>query len=290
MIDTHLHIIDRAAINYPWLASTPPLNRDFLWDEYHREAARGGIDQAMFMEVDADPAQNFAEIRLVQKIANAHDPKRGQPILTAAIMAAFPESPRFAEEISQYQANPLLRGLRRVLHVMPTETLRDMLRSEMFRRNIRALTGTGLSFDLVIPIEAATLVAAVIDQAPDVTFILDHAGRPNIDLNRLPDNRAAWRDGIKRLAACPNLMVKISGLVDRADLGGWGVNDLRPIFETVIEQFGWQRVVWGSDWPVCTLAGGLKPWVEASRALVAECSPAEQLALFRRNAQRIYRL
>ena len=282
MIDTHLHVIDRAALEYPWLAGVPPLNRDFLWAEYQVLANRCGITQSIFMEVDVAASQNWAEMAYVGSLSRAHSDK-----LVAAIMAGRPESPEFITP-NLAHSQKFIKGMRRVLHVLPPEQLRDILASEIFVNNLRRLGELGFTFDLCIPIEAADEIARVIDRVPKLTFILDHAGRPNIDTKAQPDNYQAWRHGIKHLAKRPNIVVKISGLIDRADPIGWRLADLKPIIETVITEFGWQRVIWGSDWPVCNLAGGLAEWVAASRALVADCSPDEQNALFHENAKRIY--
>ncbi|MCX8506937.1 MAG: amidohydrolase family protein [Alphaproteobacteria bacterium] len=282
MIDTHLHLIDRAALDYPWLSQVPPLNRDFLWAEYQALADRCGITQSIFMEVDVTAPQNWAEMAYVGSLSRAYPDK-----LVAAIMAGRPESPEFiAPNLAHSQK--FIKGMRRVLHVLPPEQLRDILSSDIFVENLRRLGELGFTFDLCIPIEAADEIARVIDAVPNLTFILDHAGRPNIDTKTQPDNHQAWRHGIKHLSKRRNVVVKISGLIDRADPVRWRLADLRPFIETVISEFGWQRVIWGSDWPVCNLAGGLSEWAAASRALVADCSPDEQNALFHENAQRIY--
>lgn len=291
IIDTHLHVIDRAALDYPWLKGVPPLNRDFLWAEYQNEAKSLGIAQSLFMEVDVAPTQNLAEMEYVRKIAGEN---RGgaSPQISGAIIACRPESMHFLADLDKISGNPAVqgwvKGVRRVLHVMELRELQDMLALPLFQSNICALAERGLNFDLCIPIEAAAEIAHLIDQAPNVTFILDHAGRPNIVPNQ-SEQRILWQNGLKLLAKRPNLAVKISGLVDRA-VQDWSLDDLRPFVETTIEIFGWSRVVWGSDWPVCTLAGGLTKWVAASRALLQNCSASEQEAIFHANATKIYRL
>ena len=127
---------------------------------------------------------------------------------------------------------------------------------------------------------------ALADLAPDVTFILDHCGVPDIKGGGFD----AWKRGISDLAARPNVIAKISGIVAYADSGTWSAATLRPYMEHVIDCFGWRRVVWGSDWPVCTLGGGLLAWVAATHAVLSGCSNDERDGLFWKNADRVWKL
>ncbi len=119
-----------------------------------------------------------------------------------------------------------------------------------------------------------------------MTFVLDHCGVPNVRDRELDP----WRADIAALAKLPNVACKISGIVAYADPAGWTVDDLRPFVEHVIAVFGWDRVVWGSDWPVCTTTADLTRWVAATHALIAGASDSEKERLLSTNATRIYRL
>jgi predicted TIM-barrel fold metal-dependent hydrolase len=127
---------------------------------------------------------------------------------------------------------------------------------------------------------------ALAELAPGVAFILDHCGVPDIRGGDFD----AWKRGISDLAARPNITAKISGIVAYADSGTWTAETLRPYVEHVIDCFGWNRVVWGSDWPVCTLGGGLLAWVAATHAVLDGCSDDERDSLFWKNADRIWQL
>lgn len=126
---------------------------------------------------------------------------------------------------------------------------------------------------------------ALVDLAPGVTFILDHCGVPDIK----GDDFAVWRGGITEIAKRPNVIAKISGIVAYAD-AQWQAETLKPYVHHVIGSFGWDRIVWGSDWPVCTLGGGLATWIAATHALVSGCSESEKTKLFSGNAERVWTL
>jgi len=277
IIDTHLHIIDKAALAYPWLSSVPPLDRDFLYRTYETEAKRVGISTTLHMEVDVDPAEQEAETAYVRRIA-AEDGS----LIRGAISACRPEEDGFAAFLERQRANAFVKGFRRVLHVMPDE----LSQQSLFRENLQRLSGTGLTFDLCVLPRQLPLAAALADLAPDVQFILDHCGVPDIRA----DARHPWRENITEIARRPNVTAKISGVVAYADSESWVAETLRPYVEHTIDAFGWDRVVWGSDWPVCTLGGGLSTWVATTNALIAGASGEERTKLLSGNARRIWSL
>lgn len=276
IIDTHLHIVDRSALSYPWLAGAAELNRDFLYADYAREARRCGITGTLHMEVDVDPSQMESETSFVAAQAAA-----GADLLRGAIAACRPEQDDFPAYLERQKANPFVKGFRRVLHVMPDE----LSAGATFRENIGRLSGTGLPFDLVVLPQQLAGAAELVDTAPDVQFVLDHCGVPDIKAG----TAQPWRDGITELARRPNVVAKISGVVAYA-AQDWTVETLRPWVEHTISSFGWERVVWGSDWPVCTPNGGLSPWVAATHALIEGASADEKRALLSENAKRIWRI
>ncbi len=277
IIDTHLHLINKSALTYPWLSSAPALDRDFLYETYAAEARRAGIAASLHMEVDVDPAEMEKETAEIERLAEAP-----RSLLKGAIAAARPEDAGFGAYLERQQANPFVKGFRRVLHVVPD----DVSEGATFRENIRRLGGTRFSFDLcVLPHQIAKAIALA-DLAPDVQFILDHCGVP--DIKGGADH--PWRDHMSEIARRPNVTAKISGVVAYADAQTWDVETLRPYVEHTIGAFGWDRVVWGSDWPVCTLGGTLSTWVAATHALIAGASIEERAKLLSGNAKRIWGL
>jgi predicted TIM-barrel fold metal-dependent hydrolase len=277
LIDTHLHLIYRERMSYPWLAGFEPLNRDFGLEAYQREARRCGVTDALHMEVDVAAESIEAETAHVKQLA-------AEPgsLLRGAISACRPESDDFPAFLERQAADAFVRGFRRVLHVVPDA----VSQSATFRANVRRLAPTGRPFDVCVRADQLKLAVALIDDCPDVPFVLDHCGVPAIkDRAEHP-----WREDIAEAAKRPNVVVKISGVVAYADAEAWTLDDIRPYVEHAIDRFGWSRVVWGSDWPVCTLTSSLSNWVAATHAVTQGCSADERAQLFERNARRIWRL
>ena len=272
ILDTHLHLIYPDRFSYPWLARAPAINRPWSGDDYFAEALALGISSALHMEVDVAEPDMLAETRFVL----------GLPHIAGAIAACRPEHPGFAAQLETLAALPGVKGLRRILHEAPDA----LSQTALFAENIRRLAAHDLSFDLCLRADQLSLGAALADKAPDVTFILDHCGNPDISGSGLDP----WRAALKNIASRPNVVGKVSGIVNHC-APGWTAETLRPHVEHVIECFGWDRVVWGSDHPVATTTGGtLADWVGATRAITAGASETERARLFHANAERYYRV
>ena len=275
LFDTHLHLVARGRLRYPWLAGVPALDRDWCHADYAAMAARLGITDVLHMEVDVDPADIGAETAFVAELmAEPGSPIRG------GISAARPEAAGFAGWLEGLDRR-VVKGVRRVLHTMPDE----LSQAPLFRENLRRLGAAGLPFDLCLLARQLPLGAALADAAPDTCFVLDHCGVPDIAGGAFD----GWAAGIAELARRPNVQVKLSGLTAYAG-DGWTLDTLRPWVEHVLDCFGPHRMVWGSDSPVCTLRSNLAEWVAASQALIAALSPAEQAAIRQGNARRIWRI
>ena len=276
-VDTHLHLVYRDRLSYPWLADVAPLDRDFHYEAYAAEARRCGVTDALHMEVDVAPGDIEIETQNVADVA-----LQSGSLLRGAISSCRPEDDGFAAFLERQLANPFVKGFRRVLHVVADEVSERPL----FRDNLRRLGGAGRPFDLCVRPDQIDKAIALADAAPGVQFVLDHCGVPAIkDRAEHP-----WRERIADIAQRPNVAVKISGVVAYADPAAWTVDDIRPYVEHAIASFGWDRVVWGSDWPVCTQTASLSTWVAATHALTLGCSPGERERLFSANARRIWRL
>ena len=277
IIDTHLHLIYRDRLSYPWLADIAPLNRDFSYETYAAEARRCGVSDAIHMEVDVAQADIEAETRNVEDLARSP-----ATLLRGAISACRPEDDGFPAFLDRQVADPFVKGFRRVLHVVPE----DLSEGATFRANVKRLAAAARPFDLCVRPDQIDKAIALADLCPSVQFVLDHCGVPAIkDRAEHP-----WREKISAIARRPNVAVKISGVAAYADPATWTIDDIRPYVEHAIESFGWDRVVWGSDWPVCTLTASLSIWIAAAQAITLGCSADERARLFSVNARRIWRL
>ncbi|MEP6652050.1 MAG: amidohydrolase [Myxococcales bacterium] len=273
IVDTHLHLVYRDKFSYPWLSGVPPLDKQWTVESYFTEAEKLGIETALHVEVDVSEQEMADETRFV--LDGLH------PRIGGAIAAARPEHVDFPNQLDQLVAMPGVKGVRRILHTEPDE----LSQGELFVSNVRRLSAHGLTFDLCVRADQLPVGRLLAARCPDVTFIMDHCGVPDVAGQALDP----WRENIKRIAELPNVNAKISGVVAYAK-PDWTVDDLRPFVEHVIQTFGWDRVMWGSDHPVCTLTANLNRWVEATHAIIAGASKEQKAALLHRNAECIYRM
>lgn len=276
-IDTHVHVVETKRLHYPWIAGVPALQRDFPFGEWQREALRCGITMALHMEVDVAEKDIEAETAMVGELM-----REPGTIMRGAISACRPESADFAAFLDRQRANPVVKGFRRVLHVMPD----DHSEGAAFRAGIKRLSGTGLPFDLCVLPRQIMQAIALADLAPDVQFVLDHCGVPAIKDREMHP----WKENVTEIARRPNVAVKISGITAYGNPDNWTAADMRPYVEHCIASFGWDRVVWGGDWPVVTLGSSLSTWVAATHALIGTASHSEKEKLFSKNAKRIWKI
>ena len=270
IIDTHCHLIYRDRLRYPWLSSVPALNRDFTLADYLPQARAAGITEILHMEVDVAEADMEAETTFASALGNG---------VIGVIAACRPESADFPAYLEKVAAQPQVKGLRRVLHTQPD----SLAALPVFSENLRRLADRGLAFDLCVLARQLPAATELARRCAAVQFLLDHCGNPNIKDREVDP----WRDHIRAIAALPNVACKLSGIVTNAS-SEWTVEDLRPFVEHVITCFGWDRIVWGSDWPVCTLACSLGRWMETMHELLASATEDERTRVFALNAERIY--
>jgi len=273
IVDTHLHLVYPDRFSYPWLEGAPAINRPWTVENYFAEAEGLGIETALHMEVDAAEQEMYDETHFV--LDGLH------PRIGGAIAACRPEHVDFPRHIERLAALPRVKGVRRILHTQPDE----LSQGELFAANLRRLPAHNLAFDLCVRADQLPIGRALAAKCPDVTFVMDHCGVPDVASQALDP----WRENITRIAELPNVNAKISGIVAYAK-PDWTVDDLRPFVEHIIEAFGWDRIVWGSDHPVCTLTANLTRWVNATTEIIAGSSDEEKAKLLHRNAERIYGL
>ncbi len=282
-IDTHVHLFYPEHFSYEWCAEVPVLNRAFRLEDYRAAAAKAPagtrIQSMIFMEADVPAVQQEAEAAFFSQLAGED---RGVPSLTAVIASAWPESADFSAQLARYSRDPRVRGLRRVLHPMPD----DLSQSPRFAENLRRLAGSGLTFDLCLRPHLIPAVTGLMARCPATQFVLDHCGVPNIAGGELDP----WRTDLRQLAAQPNVTCKFSGLASVCDPARPMTPQVRPYFEHCLECFGPDRIMWGSDWPVCNLTFDLATWLQTTAELLGGLSGPERAAIAIGTAQRIYRL
>jgi predicted TIM-barrel fold metal-dependent hydrolase len=277
IVDTHQHLWDKDLFHYAWLEPLPKLDRSFRMSEY-REATRGiAIDRSVFVECDVDEAQVMDEALHLLSLAND-----ARNRIAGIVASARPEKDGFKQHIEKLASHPKVKGVRRILHTHPDE----LGKGKTFIVNVRSLNSYKLSFDICVLARQLPIAINLVKNCPETEFILDHCGVPEIKNQRLDP----WRANIREISRFPNVACKISGIVAYADPENWKPEDLRPFVDHVIESFGWDRVMFGSDWPVCDLTASYPRWVETLQSLTHSAGEANQRKLFGENALRIYRL
>lgn len=278
IVDTHLHIWDIGRIRYPWLAGAPKINRSHLVDEYRRACGPVQVAKMVFLQCECDPAQFQAEADWVTEVAVA------DPRLRGIVPWAPLEKGDGAEAgLARLASNPLIKGIRRIIQF---ESDPDFCLQPGFVRGVQLLPRHGLSFDLCVNHRQLANTVKLVRQCPNVSFILDHIGKPDIKGKVLDP----WRAELRELAAHPNVWCKLSGLANEADMEKWTSADLRPYIEHVIDCFGFKRTIFGGDWPVATLATDYPRWVQTVDEALRGCSPDELHQLYVRNAETFYRV
>ena len=277
IVDTHVHLWHPKQLRYPWLSGVPALNRPYLLKDYRAASGELKIESMVFVQCDTHPDDGLKETAWVTSLADV-DPR----IQGIVAWAPLEEGKRVAPFVEKLADNPLVKGIRRLIQ---SESV-DFCVQPDFVSGVKTLSRYGLSFDICIFHPQLANAIQLVEQCPHVQFILDHIGKPDIK-NQLFD---PWKQEIEVLAAFPNVYCKISGLVTEADLEAWTPTDLQPYIDHVITCFGFDRVIYGSDWPVSTQASDYPRWVQTLKDAVADCSPEEQQNLFRNNAIRFYRL
>jgi L-fuconolactonase len=278
IVDSHVHLYDTKRLSYPWLAGVPKIDRTYLLADF--DAARGKVqvDRLVFAEVAVGPGLHLDEARFVQEMAEA-DPR------LCGMVAHLPvEKGRAIEgDLLALKQFKTLRGIRRLI-----ETERDpsFCLEPGFIEGVKLLGQHGLSFDICVKHWAMVFALELVKRCPEVQFVLDHIGKPGIR-QRLRD---PWWGQIHELARFPNVVAKVSGVITEADHGAWKREQVKPYVSHVIDSFGFDRVMYGSDWTVSELTHPYPTWVEVLDEVVAGASEAEKRKFYRDTAIRIYRL
>ena len=278
IVDTHQHLWDLQQFHLPWLDGGGPLAHNHTPTDYRREIEGLTVVKTVYMEVDVEASQKAAEAEYVLGLcADPNNPMAG------AVIGGNPAADGFAAYVARFQSNPSLKGVRQVLHGgLPAKTC---LQPE-FVRGVRLLGEAGLRFDLCLRSTDLLDGAQLAEWCPDTRFILDHCG--NADPKAA--DQSQWERDIAAVAEQQNVVCKISGIVASTQPNAWTADELAPIIRHCAAVFGPDRIMFGSDWPVCTLTATYRQWVEALQTIVAGWSEADQYKLFHDNAVRFYEL
>ena len=276
ILDAHVHFWDPAELRYPWLDTLPSLARPFLAPDYLGATTGIAVDAVILVEANCLPAQTFGEVDLFERAASS------DPAVAGIVAYASLATPNALDgTLEALAARPLVKGIR---HNIQGEAP-GFCTQPSFIDGVRKAGARGLTFDLCATHDQLGDALQLVRACPDTRFVLDHCGKPAVRDGLLDP----WRRDITCLAECENVTCKLSGLVTEAG-HGWREDDLVPYASHVADRFGTDRVMYGSDWPVLTLAAEYTAWFGFTERLTASWSDAERRGFYRENARGAYGL
>lgn len=287
IVDTHQHLWDLSVVQPPWLKPGGELTRDYVTKDYLEATTGLNFTQAVYMEVAVSEDQLVAEAEHVSGLCAHPD----HPTV-AAVIGGRPANDDFQTYLDRFQDSPYVKGVR---HIMRQP---KMLDAPKLIDGLRLLGKRGLCFDLCVSPGMLAAARKLVESCPDTRFVVDHCGNAD-PVAFLPESSAArspkhdadtWRRDMEGLAAFKNTICKISGIVAHMEKGKWSTDQLAPPVNHCLNTFGPNRVIFASDWPVCTRGAELRQWVRALQEIVRERPVQEQRKLFADNAIAFYGL
>lgn len=278
IVDTHVHLLDQKRFKYSWAAGAPKLARDWSIADLVERAAPNQIESLVFAEVDVDMPLYMDEARWVQELAD------GDPRLKGCVACLPMEQGAALEgQMAELAGLRVMRGIRRLIQNQPDP---EFTLKPDFLAALKLLPKYNLSFDICIFHHQLPNTIEMVKRCPDTFFILDHIAKPGIKAGLVEP----WKTHLRELAQFPNVVCKLSGVTTEADHDNWTREQLRPYIDHVIDCFGFDRLMYGGDWPVSELAGTYRSWLEVLDWATAGASPDERRKLFHDNGIRYYRL
>jgi L-fuconolactonase len=273
-IDTHQHFWTYRPENYSWIGpEMSALSRDYTPEDLAPQLKAAGIDATLAVEARGHLEETDNLLAIAERI----------PFVRGVVGWLPLTDPEVESLLDKYSTRAKLKGLR---HWMGPDTDLHHMASEELHRGVYLLELFRLSYDLMLTPPQLASAPAFVDRHPNQIFILDHFAKPFIRAGQIEP----WRTHLRELARRPNVYCKLSGLTTEADHAGWSLADLQPYFQAALETFKPGRLMFGSDWPVCTLATSYTRWVETVQALIAPLSDIERERILGGTAIEAYRL
>ena len=268
LLDSHQHFWRYDAAQYPWIPQGSPLHRDWLPADLAELQKPLGLEGSIAVQA----RQTVAESDWLLGLADA------DPRVKAVVGWVDLRSPKVVEDLARLSRHPRFAGVR---HVAQDEPDDRFLVGADFVRGVGHLHQFGLRYDLLVYERQLPAAIELVGKFPEQPFVMDHIAKPKIKEGRL----SPWKENLKELARAPHVLCKVSGLVTEADPKAWKPEDLRPYLDVVFESFGPERLMWGSDWPVCLLAG---TYERVYRVIEEYVPAAHRAAVFGGNCARFY--
>ena len=275
IIDSHQHFWDLKAWPKAWLKKKAhrPIRKTFLPKHLEPLIRKAGVDATVFVQTEHDPRENAWALRL----ADEH------PWIAGVVGWVDLASPHVEEQLVEFRRHPKAVGIRHIVQDEPND--RFIVEPPVIR-GLKVLERHRVPFDLLFYVKHLRHAVTVARACPELPLVIDHCSKPLIAEGKL----FGWIDELRAASRFPNVHCKLSSLVTQADWKRWTVSDLRPYVNVAVDLFGPDRLLWGSDWPVCLLAAEYREWIAAARELLSPLSKDEQANIFGLNAARFYGL
>ena len=273
VIDSHQHFWELGRFDYDWLNADPlePIRRSYLPEDLAAHLKATGVDQSIFVQTQ----HNVEENRWILQFCEEHD------FLAGMVGWVDLAGDQCEAQVEEFRANPYFVGVRHVTHDEPDD---DFIVRDDVMNGLRILEKHRVPFDLLFFVKHLKHAQTLGKALPDLPMVIDHLSRPEIKDGRL-DN---WEANFRAAAQFPNMYCKISGMVTEANWQGWKPADLKPYVEIALDAFGPERCMYGSDWPVCELAGSYEQVIGAAREVLSSLSVDEQAMVFGGTAKQFY--
>lgn len=274
VIDSHHHFWDVGMRDYQWM---PPgesvLRRNYLPEDLAPALQQGGVDKTVIVQAH----QSVEETTWMLDIAGNSD------FVAGVVGWVDLTADDVGDTLDELQANPWFKGVRHIWHDEPDD---DWLARPGPVNGLREVAARGLAYDFLVRPQHLKYVPEIMDKVPDLRSVIDHIAKPLIAEKTVEP----WLEDLREVANIPGMMCKVSGMVTEADMDNWTPDDLAPYVAHVLGMFGYNRLMYGSDWPVCLQAGSYQQVIGAARTTLSSLTPEESAAVFGENAARFYRL
>jgi len=281
IVDSHVHFWDPEVLHYPWLTGVPPLHRAFLPRDYAAATGQIPIGRMVFVEANCRADEAGREVEFVERLVRAEPRLAGIVAFVDLAQGIGTRGSGLGKTLDALSRSPRVKGMRQNIQGQPA----GFCRQPAFVEGVREVGRRGLVFDLCATHDQLGEVVDLVRDCPDTRFVLDHCGKPAIRDRGFE----MWSADVTRLAAYENVCCKLSGLLTEAG-ATWCLEDLVPYAARVVECFGSERVLYGSDWPVLTLAGDYGSWYGFTQRFTQGWSVAERSRFYADNAARVYDL
>ena len=274
IVDSHQHFWQVGRFDYPWMSrEIEVLYRDYLPATIEPILKRSGVEKTIVVQA----SNSLEETRWLLSLADQY------PFIAGVVGWVDLSVREVGHELNEFIAHPKFKGVR---HLVESEPADDWLIQPGVLEGFRTLASAGVSYDLLVHTRHLKHVRTVAETCPELNLVVDHMAKPPIASGEIGE----WARAIKEVAALPNVWCKLSGLVTEASWSDWRIEDLKRFVDAALEYFGPQRLMFGSDWPVCLLAASYDRVLEAFQLLLADLTDEERSCIFSKNATEFYRL